>query len=48
MDSGSNMWTQMLQQQQAMLRQQQAIHRQYQEQQAQAERHHREMMHVLQ
>ncbi|MCI89514.1 hypothetical protein A2U01_0110803, partial [Trifolium medium] len=34
---GENMWVQMLQQQQAM-------HRQYQEQQAQAERHHREMM----
>ncbi|MCI86069.1 hypothetical protein A2U01_0107348, partial [Trifolium medium] len=34
---GGNMWVQLLQQQQAM-------HRQYQEQQAQAERHHREMM----
>ncbi|MCI46044.1 hypothetical protein A2U01_0067284, partial [Trifolium medium] len=31
-----------------MLHQQQAMHRQYQEQQAQAERHHREMMQVLQ
>ncbi|MCI66719.1 hypothetical protein A2U01_0087977, partial [Trifolium medium] len=36
-DPGANMWVQMLQQQQAM-------HRQYQKQQAQVERHHREMM----
>ncbi|MCI79893.1 hypothetical protein A2U01_0101164, partial [Trifolium medium] len=34
---GENMLVQLLQQQQVM-------HRQYQEQQAQAERHHREMM----
>ncbi|MCI85110.1 hypothetical protein A2U01_0106389, partial [Trifolium medium] len=40
-DPGANTWVQMLQQQHAM-------HRQYQEQQAQAERHHREMMQVLQ
>ncbi|MCI73427.1 hypothetical protein A2U01_0094691, partial [Trifolium medium] len=40
-DPGANMWVQMLQQQQAM-------HRQYQEQQAQTERHHREVMQVLQ
>ncbi|MCI75782.1 hypothetical protein A2U01_0097051, partial [Trifolium medium] len=31
-----------------MLEQQQAMHWQYREQQAQAERHHREMMHNLQ
>ncbi|MCI38361.1 hypothetical protein A2U01_0059589, partial [Trifolium medium] len=31
-----------------LLQQQQAMHRQYQEQQTQAERHHREMMQVLQ
>ncbi|MCI06158.1 hypothetical protein A2U01_0027215 [Trifolium medium] len=31
-----------------MLQKQQAMHRQYREQQAQAERHHKEMMHVLQ
>ncbi|MCI42114.1 hypothetical protein A2U01_0063349, partial [Trifolium medium] len=31
-----------------MLQQQQAMHRQYWEQQAQAERHHREMIHILQ
>ncbi|MCI66015.1 hypothetical protein A2U01_0087273, partial [Trifolium medium] len=41
LDPGGNMWVQMLQQQQAM-------HRQYQEHQAQVERHHREMMQVLQ
>ncbi|MCI66505.1 hypothetical protein A2U01_0087763, partial [Trifolium medium] len=40
-DPGENMWVQMLQQQQPM-------HRQYQEQQAQVERHYREMMQVLQ
>ncbi|MCI57266.1 hypothetical protein A2U01_0078517, partial [Trifolium medium] len=48
MDLGGNMWVQMLQQQQAMLQQQQVMHRQYREQQVQVERHHREMMHVLQ
>ncbi|MCI45415.1 hypothetical protein A2U01_0066654 [Trifolium medium] len=39
-DPRANMWVQMLQQQQAM-------HRQYQEQQAQAERHHREMIRAV-
>ncbi|MCI57599.1 hypothetical protein A2U01_0078850, partial [Trifolium medium] len=48
MDPGGNLWVQMLQQHQAMLQQQQAMHHQYQEQQAHAERKHREMMQVLQ